>query len=244
MQIKRLRAVLPLVALVAIGIALFVSGGLDKLNPEHLVDKHNQLQRIIAHYPWVSRMAYVGFLAMVVATGIPASVVVTVAAGLLLGIAQASVLSTIGVTLGSLLLYSVTRLALGEPSRQAPELVERLRHGYLHHPLNYTLFLRLVPGLPWGGVTVALAWLRCPLRLFLGATTVGAVATSIIESTIGTGIREGLQRGQRHFNLTAMLFNPYILLSLGGLAILALLPLLLGRFVHHPPPDTPDPPSS
>lgn len=240
---KRLRAALPLIVLIAIGIALFVSGGLDSLSPGQLASRHAQLQAIIGHYPWISRMAYVGFLAMVVATGIPASVVITVAAGVLLGIAQASALSTVGVVLGSLLLYAVTSLALGEPTRRAPELVDRLRHGYLHHPVNYTLFLRLVPGLPWGGVTIALAWLRCPVGLFVGATTVGAIATSIIESTIGAGIAQGLARGQHHFNLMALLFDPYILLSLGGLAILALLPLVFRR-LRHLSPHAPDPPAS
>lgn len=244
---KRLRAALPLVLLVALGIALFFSGGLNNLNPEHLVDRYAQLQQIIAHYPWIFRIAYVGFLALVVSTGIPVSTIVTVAGGLLLGIAQASALSTVGAVLGSLLLFSVTKLALGEPSehassRPAPALVERLRHGYLHHPVNYTLFLRLAPGLPWGGVTVALAWLRCPLKLFIGATTTGAVATSIIEASVGVAIHEGLQRGKQHFDLFAMLFSPYILLSLGGLALLALLPLLFGHL--HNPPGTQDPPSS
>ncbi|HET7268706.1 MAG TPA: VTT domain-containing protein [Oleiagrimonas sp.] len=238
---KRLRAALPLILLVGIGIALFASGGLDNLSPAQLASQHGQLHEMIYRYPWISRVAYVGFLTIVVATGVPISSVVTVAAGLLLdSIAEASALSTVGVVLGSLLLFAVTRLALGEPARRAPALAERLRHGYAHHPLNYTLFLRLAPGLPWGGVTVALAWLRCPMKLFLGATTVGAVATTIIESTVGAGIREGLARGQQHFSLWAMLFNPYILASLGGLALLALVPLLFGHL--HRPPHTSDRP--
>lgn len=240
---RRLRAALPLVILVATGIALFASGALSSLSPEQLVNSHSQLQQSIAHYPWIARLAYVGLLAIVVATGIPASVVITVAAGLLFGIIQGTVLSTIGVLLGSWLLFFATQMALGKERHQAPALVERLRHGYAHHPVNYTLFLRLAPGLPWGGVTVALAWLRCPLKLFTGATATGAVVMSIIESAIGTGIGEGLARGQHHFDLMAMLFNPYILISLGGLALLALLPLLFGH-LHRPPPDRPSPPSS
>src|SRR5699024_6402370 len=136
---KRLRAALPLILLVGIGIALFASGGLDNLSPTQLASGHGQLRQMIDYYPWISRIAYVGFLAIVVATGIPVSTVVTVAAGLLLdNIAEASALSTIGVVLGSLLLFAVTRLALGEPTRPAPALAERLRHGYAHHPLNYT----------------------------------------------------------------------------------------------------------
>ncbi|HET7664122.1 MAG TPA: VTT domain-containing protein [Rhodanobacteraceae bacterium] len=237
---KRLRAALPLIVLVATGIALFASGALNNLSPEQLANSHSQLQESIAHYPWFSRLAYVGLLALVVATGIPASVVITVAAGLLFGILQATALSTVGVLLGSWLLFFATRMALGKERHKAPALVERLRHGYAHHPGNYTLFLRLAPGLPWGGVTVALAWLRCPLKLFSAATATGALVMSVIESAIGTGIGEGLARGQHHFDLTAMLFNPYILISLGGLAVLALVPLLFGHL--HRPPDPPSPP--
>ncbi|HET6586952.1 MAG TPA: VTT domain-containing protein [Oleiagrimonas sp.] len=236
---KRLRAALPLIALVATGIALFASGAFNNLSPEQLANSHGHLQQTIVHYPWISRLAYVGLLAMVVATGIPASVVITVAGGLLFGILQATALSTVGVLLGSWLLFFATRMALGKERHKAPALVERLRHGYAHHPGNYTLFLRLAPGLPWGGVTVALAWLRCPLKLFSSATALGALVMSVIESAIGTGIREGLARGQHHFDLMAMLFNPYIVLPLVALALLALLPLLFGH-LHRPP----DPPSS
>ncbi len=234
---KRLRAFLPLVILIATGIAFFASGALDNLTPDQLINSHSRLQRAIADFPWLARMGYIGLLAIIVATGIPASVVITVAAGLLFGIWQATLLSTIGVLLGSWLLFFATRLALGNDRHNAPALVERLRHGYAHHPVNYTLFLRVAPGLPWGGVTVALAWLRCSWRLFTGATAVGALVMSIIESTIGAGIRDGLARGQQHFDLMAMLFNPYILLSLGGLAILALLPLMFGH-LHRPPPSS------
>lgn len=229
---KRLRAALPLLLLVATGIALFASGALNNLTPEQLADSHGQLRESIAQFPWMARLAYVGLLAMVVATGIPASVVITVAAGLLFGIFQASLLSTVGVLLGSLLLFAATRLALGKKRGHAPALVERLRHGYAHHPVNYTLFLRLAPGLPWGGVTIALAWLRCPLRLFIAATATGAVVMSVIEATIGAGIAEELERGQQHFNLAAMLVTPYILLPLSALALLALLPLVFGH-LHH-----------
>lgn len=238
---KRLRAFLPLLLLVGTGAALFASGALNHFSPEQLANSHSRLQETIARYPWISRLAYVGLLAIVVATGFPASVVITVAAGLLFGILQASLLSTVGVVLGSLLLFVATRMALGEERHRAPALVEKLRHGFAHHPVNYTLFLRLAPGLPWGGVTAALAWLRCPLGLFMGATVIGGVVTSVIEATMGAGIGEGLARGQKHFHLSDMLLNPYILLSLGGLALLALLPLLFGH-LHHPARATDDPP--
>lgn len=229
---KRLRAALPLLLLVATGIALFASGALDNLTPSQLADTHGQLRAGIAQFPWLARLGYIGLLALVVATGIPVSVVVTVAAGVLFGMTEATLWSTVGVTLGSLLLFAATQLALGRRRGHAPALVERLRHGYEHHPVNYTLFLRLAPGLPWGGVTIALAWLRCPLKLFVVATGTGALVMSVIEAAIGAGIADSLEQGQQHVDLGTMLMSPHILLPLLALALLALLPLLLGRLRH------------
>lgn len=245
---KRWLAMWPLALLVACGVALLASGILGQLAPGQLAIAH--WQAIITQHPWLTRLSYLAVLTLVVATGIPASVVVTVAGGLLFGLVDGTVLSTVGMVLGSLLLFMATRMALGKQRRKMPALVERLRYGYARHPGNYTLFLRLIPGVPWGGVTVALAWLRCPLMLFIGATAAGSVVMASIESSIGTAIGKGLARGQKHFDLMRMLLDPYILSSLSALAVLALLPLLFHRLhgTHgnpiHSPTNAPEPPSA
>lgn len=233
---NRLRKALPLVLLIASGVVLYVSGTLDRFDPQLLVTQHARTSAMVATHPWLSRLAYAGLLTLIVATGIPGSVLVTIAGGLLFGIWQGTAISSVATVLGSLLLFLASRFALGTGSvRSAPALVEHLRHGYAAHPANYTLFLRLVPGLPWGGVTVALAWLRCKLRLFLVATSIGSVAMLTIESAIGAGIGKRLDRVGADLTIRALVLDPRVLVPLAALALLALLPLWLHRRHHAPP---------
>lgn len=226
---NQLRAAVPLLLLIITGIILYASGALDRFDPALLVTEHAHTARAVAAHPWLSRLAYAGLLTLIVATGIPGSVVITIAGGLLFGIWQGTLISTVATVLGSLLLFLASRFALGKGQRKAPALAEKLRHGYAAHPTNYTLFLRLVPGLPWGGVTVALAWLRCSMRLFLLATTIGSIAMLAIESSIGAGIGRRLARSDETLTVAALLFDPRVLVPLGLLALMALLPLWLHR---------------
>jgi uncharacterized membrane protein YdjX (TVP38/TMEM64 family) len=175
----------------------------------------------------MSRLAYIGLLTLVTATGIPASILVIIGGGLVFGEVQGTLLSSVGLLLGSLLLFLAGRFAFEAGSRSAPALAERLRHGYARHPLNYTLFLRFVPVFPFGGVSVALAWLRCPLWLFVTATYLGGTLMLIFETAIGADLGRNLKSGVTigwH-----LLLDPQLLLPLGALAALALLPILIRR---------------
>jgi len=210
---KRLRALLPLLLLIATGAVLFFSGALRHLDPRHLAAEHAHLHHLAAASPWLARMSYLGIMVLAVASGVPGLVLIAIAGGLIFGMVEATVLSTLGLVLGSLLLFLAARYALGAGERPAPRLAAKIRAGFLHHPASYTLFLRLVPVFPFGGVTLGLAWLRCPLWLFMAATAVG------LSEAIARGEPIGMH----------MMLEPHILLPLCALAILALVPVLLSR---------------
>lgn len=227
---SRWRATLPLVLLVMAGIVLFASGSLDQLGPQQLVAHQAELQAQIAAHPWLSRLAYIGLLTLTVSTGIPGTIVVILAGGFAFGVVDATASSSVGLTLGSLILYLASRYAFGAGSRQPPALVERLRLGYERHPLSYTLFLRFVPVVPFGAVTVALAWLRCPLWLFVGASWLGGTVTLIFETSIGAGLGDVMSQSDS-FGI-ALFMHRQVLLPMGAVALLALLPLLIGRLTR------------
>jgi len=229
--LSRWRAALPLILLVLAGIVLFASGSLDQLSPEQLVTHQAELHAQIAEHPWLSRLAYIGLLTLTMATGIPGTIVVILAGGFAFGVVDATLCSSIGLTLGSLILYLASRFAFGDGTRQPPAIVARLRHGFERHPASYTLFLRFVPVVPFGAVTVALAWLRCPLWLFLGASWLGGTVTLIFETSIGAGLGDALSRSNSvGFGL---FMHREVLLPLAAIALLALLPLVLERFTRH-----------
>lgn len=226
----RLRAALPLLMLVLVGVLLFASGALDWLRPSQLLDHQAHWQAQIAVHPILSRTGYIGLLALTMATGIPGTIVVILAGGFAFGIIDGTLCSSVGLTLGSLILYAASRRAFGHGQQPAPALVARLHSGYLRHPVSYTLFLRFIPIVPFGAMTVALAWLRCPLPLFLGATWLGGTTSLIFETSIGAGLGDALSHS-RHVG-PALLLHREVLLPMAALAVLALLPLLIERLAH------------
>lgn len=225
---NRLRSLLPLLLLILVGVGLFASGVLDHFGPAGIAAERHELQLQIAQRPLLSAAIHVGIVAAAISTGIPGTVVLILAGGMLFGAVLGAVLSSIGVFVGAAVLYGASRFAFGGPSgARAPALVERLRQGYHTHPLSYTFFLRLVPVFPFGGVTVALAWLRCPSWLFLLATGVGGTLTTSMESLLGAGLAKNLSDdGAIDSHLLA---DPWFIVPMCTMALLALLPIVLNR---------------
>jgi uncharacterized membrane protein YdjX (TVP38/TMEM64 family) len=221
---------LPLILLVLAGIVLFSSGWLDQLTPQQLVTHQHELRVQIAEHPWLSHMAYIGLLTLTLATGLPGTIVVILAGGYAFGVVDATLCSSVALTLGSLILFLASRYAFAAGSRRPPAIVARLHHGFEKHPVSYTMFLRFVPVAPFGLVTVCLAWLRCPMWLFLGATWLGGTITLIFETSIGAGLGNAMSESDV-FGLSLFMHRD-VLLPLGALALLALLPLLIERLLR------------
>jgi len=225
---KRLRAFLPLIILIAIGVALLASGALDRFQPAQLAAEQVRLRALVAEYPVLSALAQIVVVMLGISTGIPGIIVLIFAGGMLFGIIPGTILSAIGTTLGATILFLASRSAFAHGSGGGvPLLVEKLRAGYHAFPFSYTLFLRLVPFFPFGGVTVALAWLRCPLWLFLTATAIGGTVMIAFETALGAGLAETIAReGTVSLDLFA---HKRVILPMVGLAVLALVPIVLGQ---------------
>ncbi|MBU6198929.1 MAG: TVP38/TMEM64 family protein, partial [Xanthomonadaceae bacterium] len=105
---------------------------------------------------------------------------------------------------------------------------EKLRDGYLAHPVSYTCFLRLVPFFPFGGVTIALAWLRCPLWLFAAATASGGSVITAIETALGAGLARNIA-ANRAVSLS-LFSDPVVIVPLLAMGLLALTPVAIGKW--------------
>jgi len=226
---KKFRSFLPLLVLIAIGIELFFSGVLDRFSPDHLAAEQANLQGQIAAHPVLSALAHIGAVTLAIATGLPGMVVLIMAGGMLFGVVIGALLNIIGVTSGALILFFASRRAFGDHSHgeQAPGLVTRLRGGYHAQPISYTFFLRLVPFFPFGGVTVALAWLRCPLWLFITATALGGLAMTGIETWLGASLARNI--GTNKAISTDLLHDPQVLWPMICLGLLAAIPLIISN---------------
>ena len=226
---KRLRSFLPLIVLIAIGVALLASGVLDRFRPETLAAEQARLQVQIAEHPLLAGLLQVGAVTLSISTGIPGVVVLIFAGGMLFGVWIGTLLSATGVTLGALILFLASRQAFGDHSHtHAPGLVGRLRGGYQAHPVSYTFFLRLVPFFPFGGVTIGLAWMRCPLWLFTSATAVGGSLMTAIETQLGAGLAKNV--GEHHAVGLDLLDDPAVIVPVLALGLLALTPIAINKW--------------
>jgi uncharacterized membrane protein YdjX (TVP38/TMEM64 family) len=226
---KRLRSFLPLVVLIAVGIALLSTGTLNRFRPETLAAEQVRLQMQIAAHPILAALLQTGVITLAIATGIPGVIVIIMAGGMLFGIVIGTLLSVIGVTLGALILFLASRHAFGDHSHvSAPGFASTLRAGYHAHPVSYTFFLRLVPFFPFGGVTVGLAWLRCPLWLFLAATASGGAVMTGIETALGAGLATNI--GANHAVNASLLADPKVVIPLVAMGLIALVPIAIGKW--------------
>src|ERR1700722_247077 len=225
---KRWRSFLPLLVLIAIGVALLASGSLNRFRPETLAAEQANLQLQIAAHPVIACLLHVGIITLAISTGIPGAIVLILAGGMLFGVLLGTIYSSIGVTLGALALFIASRHAFGDHHHvAAPGMVGRLRGGYHAHPVSYTFFLRLVPFFPFGGVTVGVAWLRCPIWLFLSATAVGGAIMTGIETALGAGIAKNV--GQNHAVSFSLFDDPAVFLPLIAMGVLWLISILVSK---------------
>jgi uncharacterized membrane protein YdjX (TVP38/TMEM64 family) len=224
---KSWRSFLPLLILFGIGVALFFSGALDRFAPQHIAQEQIDLQADIVAHPWLAALSQIGLMTLAIATGIPGGIVIVLAGGMLFGFVEGTLLSTLGATLGAVILFLASRSAFAHGTGTAPALVERLRSGYQAYPVSFALFLRLVPFFPFGGVTVALAWLRCPIWLFVTTTAVGGAVMIAFETALGAGLTDIIAReGSVSLSVFA---HRRVLLPLLGMAVLALAPVVLSQ---------------
>ena len=89
---KRLRSFLPILILIAIGIALLWSGALNRFKPENLAHEQAALQAQIALHPILAALIHVGVVTLSISTGIPGVVVLIFAGGMLFGIVYGTIL--------------------------------------------------------------------------------------------------------------------------------------------------------
>jgi len=226
---KRFKNFLPILILIALGLGLFFSGALDRFRPDNIGNEQAALQAQVAAHPFLASLTYIGAVTLAISTGIPGVVVLILAGGMIFGVWLGTLLSIIAVTLGAVILFLASRHAFGDHrGADAPGLVQRLRGGYFAHPVSYTVFLRLVPFFPFGGVTVALAWLRCPLWLFVSATAGGGLVMTGAETALGAGLATTI--AQKQAVSLDVLTQPSVLVPLLAMGLLALIPVFVAKW--------------
>lgn len=217
-----LRRAWPLVALLALFVAVWASGVADLLSFDALARHRAALVGWVAERPVGSALAYVTVYVAAVALSLPGAVVLTLAGGFLFGPWIGTALAVAGATGGACILFLAARGVLAPlVSRRAAGLVAIVRPGLEQDGFFFLLTLRLIPVVPFWLVNLAPALAGMPFAPFAAATALGIIPGTAVFSGIGAGLGEVLDAGGRP-DLSVIL-SPGILLPLLGLAALSLL---------------------
>jgi len=217
--------VAPLALVALLFVALLASGELRHLSIRDVAHHRLALERFVARHPVASVALYAGLYLIVVVACLPGPSVMSIAGGLLFGVALGGSAALGACVVGAAVVFLACRTAFGDwaASRAGPR-VARIEAGFARDALPYLLALRLMPVAPFFLVNIAAGLARIPLVTFVVATLVGAAPSCFVFASLGAGLRAALQR-QEHFSMS-LLARDQILAPLGLLALMALAPVL------------------
>lgn len=214
----------PLLPIAAVLAVAYATGATHALSWAALSAHLAEWRLAVADGPAVAAMFYVMVYAAVVAVSVPGSVWLTIAGGLLFGVAEGTALAVVGATCGAVPLFLATRYALAPVlARRAAPLMARIGPTLERDGFSGLLALRLLPVLPFWLLNLAPALVGMRLAPFAAATLIGIVPATLVFASIGAGVGDILARGGAPD--LSVIFSARVLLPLLGLALLSLAPI-------------------
>ena len=221
---------LPLVAIVAIGISCYFAFGLSEyFSFEALSDHRQTLVAWSTENKGLAMGSFVVLYSVVIALSIPGGVWMTLAGGFLFGLVVGTGCAVIGATLGATAVFLIARYALADFFHaKAGPTVRKMETGFRENALSYLLFLRLVPLFPFWLVNLVPAVLGIPLRTFVIGTFFGIIPGTFVFNSVGNGLGSLFDAGEMPD--LGIIFEPEILLPIIGLSVLSLVPIAYKKF--------------
>jgi uncharacterized membrane protein YdjX (TVP38/TMEM64 family) len=201
-----------------------VALGLDlDLALELLHEHHGWLLGFVAGAPALASMLFMVIYAAAVAISVPGVAILTVIGGYLFGWFHGTALVLIAATMSATGVFLLTRSAVDDRLRlRAGPAVQRFADGFRRNALSYGFALNLVPIFPYALIIAVPAACNVSLATFVAGMFLGLVPGTFLFAGLGDGLDDVLASGVP-LRLTSFV-TPEIVLSLGGLAALALVP--------------------
>lgn len=247
---RRLARLLPAALIVGAMLAFWGFGLHRYVSLEAIIENRATLAAAIDQNRLLTMLAFGLVYAAAVAVSFPGASVLTIAAGLLFGVVPGASVVVIAATIGACLVFLAARTSLGEGlARRAGPFLARLREGFRENAFSYLLALRLAPIFPFWLVNLAPALLGMDLRTYALATAIGIIPGSLAFAAIGSGLDSVIAAQMAQFDACkaaggqdcsfsidpSALVTPQLLLALGGLAIVAFIPVGVKLWRKHAP---------
>ncbi len=224
--VKRL---LPILA-VAVALAAFFALGLHRyFTLDTLRENRIALQDWVDASPVRAIAVFIAVYAAAVAISFPGASILTIFGGYLFGLAVGVPAIVFAATLGATAIFLAAKTALADFLHdRAGGFVKKMEQGFHEDELNYMFVLRLIPAFPFWAINIAAGLLGVSLRNFVVGTFFGIIPGTFVYTSIGAAAGAAFDAGE-DVTLSGILLQPQTLLPIVGLALLALLPVVLKR---------------
>lgn len=220
-----LRRFLPLI-LLGLGFTLFFALGLQhEVSLAALKAHRGALQAAVAAHPVLAALIFTGLYALAVAFSLPVATAMTLAGGFLFGALEGGALVVAGATAGATAVFLAARSAFADLfERRVGGRIRAMEEGFRKNAFSYLLVLRLIPVFPFFLVNLAAGLLGVRPSTYISATLIGIVPGTFVYAGLGNGLGRIFDSGGMPD--LGLVFKPYVLIPLIGLALLSLLPIL------------------
>ncbi|HZW17053.1 MAG TPA: VTT domain-containing protein [Brevundimonas sp.] len=185
----RVKRFLPLVALACVITLIFAMGWNRYLSLDTLRDHGQSFRAFTADNYILSLLILMLLFATLTASIVPGVFFVTITAGYLFGPWVGGVATSIAATAGALVVYAVTRSALGEALRRKAErdagLMQKVCAAIDKDTFWYVLASRLAVVVPFHMINIAAGMMSVRLLPYAVATVIGLLPAHIIYCWIG-----------------------------------------------------------
>lgn len=231
LSVSRRPFVLALLVSVAAVAALWVLGG-NKVENWLVVsaDQFAALQSAVTAHRGAAVAAYLGAYIAFVSVSLPGAIWLSIFAGFLFGFWTGFGVGIVGGCLGATFAYLLGHYLLGRWTRiRAAKHHGLIEKNFTQHAFNYLLVLRLMPGLPFVVVNLAVAALKVRLVTYISATLIGMAPSTAAHVAIGASLGE-IVAARGPIRSADLSVSPTIALAMIAFALMAAMPIALRHF--------------
>lgn len=145
------------------------------------------------HYYFQTIVIYFFFYILAVSCAFPSTFLLTMIGGFLFG-PMAFLFAVLSLCIGSSIFFLAVRFAFHDWFlKKSGDWIKKMEKGFLKNSFSYLLILRLIPVFPFWIINIVAALLMVRLPIFVSATLIGVVPTTLVYTFLGNGLHQFLQ---------------------------------------------------
>ncbi|MES2199884.1 MAG: VTT domain-containing protein [Chlamydiota bacterium] len=232
MRFFSIKTIIPIVILLILGILLYIFEPSIHLTLGLIKEKEKLVFDWISLHPFLSAFALISTYIFSICLFIPASSALTLIAGIAYPFPYALAISIFSETVGTCLFFILLRSAF-RPIHLSNKILnlKKAEKGFKKNPASYLLFLRFSHITPSWLISIVGAMFKAPFWTFLWTTFLGTIPISYLIVDAGVNLKK-MHPSSYSFHWESFLSTNTKLLFF-GFALLALLPILMKKFIKH-----------